>query len=110
MRADSEIKQAVQAALGLDPRVAAFSPDVNVESGIVILGGTVGNLKAKASAEPEVTSSVLAKTDAYALIPSSRPTDAEEQRATNFSHNGYKNGYSDKKEGQPVRAGLLVSA
>jgi hypothetical protein len=29
-RSDNEIKQAVQAALGLDPRVAAFSPDVNV--------------------------------------------------------------------------------
>jgi hypothetical protein len=26
-----------------------------------------------------------------------------------FSRNGYKNGYSDEKEGQPVRAGLLVS-
>jgi osmotically-inducible protein OsmY len=47
---DSEIKQAVQAALRLDPRVSAFSPDVTVEDGGVILGGTVGNLKAKTSA------------------------------------------------------------
>ena len=53
-RSDNEIKQAVQAALGFDPRVVAFSPDVNVESGIAILGGTVGNLKAKASAEQDV--------------------------------------------------------
>jgi hypothetical protein len=27
-----------------------------------------------------------------------------------FSQNGYKNGYSDEKEGQPFRAGLLVRA
>ena len=47
---DSEIKQAVQAALRLDPRVSAFSPDVTVEDGGVILGGNVGNLKAKTSA------------------------------------------------------------
>ncbi len=26
-----------------------------------------------------------------------------------FSRNGYKNGYSDEKEGQPFRAGLLVN-
>ena len=47
---DSEIKQAVQAALRLDARVSAFSPDVTVEDGVVILGGSVGNLKAKTAA------------------------------------------------------------
>jgi osmotically-inducible protein OsmY len=47
---DSEIKLAVQAAFRLDPRVSAFSPDVTVEDGGVILGGTVGNLKAKTAA------------------------------------------------------------
>ena len=47
---DSEIKQAVQAALRLDPRVSAFSPDVTVEDGVVTLGGSVGNLKAKTAA------------------------------------------------------------
>jgi osmotically-inducible protein OsmY len=49
-KSDDEIKQAVQAALHQDPRVAAFSPDVTVEEGVVILGGTVGNLKAETSA------------------------------------------------------------
>jgi osmotically-inducible protein OsmY len=53
IRSDSEIKQAVQAALRLDPRVSAFSPDVTVEGGEVILGGNVGNLKAKTSAEQD---------------------------------------------------------
>ena len=47
---DSEIKQAVQAALRFDARVSAFSPDVTVEDGVVILGGSVGNLKAKTAA------------------------------------------------------------
>ena len=79
MRSDSEIKQAVQAALGLDPRVAAFSPDVNVESGIVILGGTVGNLKAKTSAEQDVrnTAGVLGIENLLKVRSNSQSTDAE---------------------------------
>jgi len=47
---DSEIKQAVQAALRLDARVSVFSPDVTVEDGVVILGGSADNLKAKTAA------------------------------------------------------------
>jgi osmotically-inducible protein OsmY len=79
MRSDSEIKQAVQAALGLDPRVAAFSPDVNVESGIVILGGTVGNLKAKSSAEQDVrnTAGVQGIENLLKVRPNGHSTDAE---------------------------------
>jgi osmotically-inducible protein OsmY len=79
MRSDREIQQAVQAALGLDPRVAAFSPDVNVESGIVILGGTVGNLKAKTSAEQDVrnTAGVLGIENLLKVRPNSQSTDAE---------------------------------
>jgi hypothetical protein len=53
-KSDSDIKQAVQAALRLDPRVAAFSLDVNVGGGVVVLSGNVGNLKAKTSAEQDV--------------------------------------------------------
>jgi osmotically-inducible protein OsmY len=79
MRSDSEIKQAVQTALGLDPRVAASSPGVNVESGIVILGGTVGNLKAKASAEQDVrnTAGVLGIENLLKVRPNSQSTDTE---------------------------------
>jgi len=47
---DSEIKQAVQAALRLDARVSVFSPDVTVEDGVVTLGGSADNLKAKTAA------------------------------------------------------------
>jgi osmotically-inducible protein OsmY len=50
---DSEIMQAVVAAFHLDPRVSAFSPNVTVEGGVVILGGAVGNLKAKTAAEQD---------------------------------------------------------
>ena len=51
MKPDSEIKQAVEIAFRLDPRVVAYSPIVTVEGGVAILGGEVGNLKAKTAAE-----------------------------------------------------------
>jgi osmotically-inducible protein OsmY len=50
------MKEAVESVLGLDPRVSAFTPQVSVEGGIVILRGTVGNIKAKTSAEQDVQS------------------------------------------------------
>jgi osmotically-inducible protein OsmY len=49
-RSDSQIKQALQTALLLDPRVSSSLPDVTVEGGGVILAGNVGNLKAANSA------------------------------------------------------------
>ena len=79
IRSDSEIKQAVQAAFRLDPRVSAFSPDVTVEDGVVILGGTVGNLKAKTSAEQDAKNIVgVWRVDNFLKVrPKRRPTDAE---------------------------------
>ena len=53
VRSDADITRALQAAFRLDPRVAAFAPDVTVEGGGVILGGSVDNLKAKAAAEQD---------------------------------------------------------
>jgi len=50
---DSDIQQAVQAALRADPRVSAFKPDVTVADGIVTLRGVVGNMKAETSAEQD---------------------------------------------------------
>jgi len=50
---DTEIKQAIVASLHQDPRVAAFALEINVESGVVVLGGNVGSLKAKSSAEQD---------------------------------------------------------
>ena len=79
VRSDSEIKLAVQAALRLDPRVSAFSPDVTVEDGIVRLAGTVGNLKAKASAEQDAKNivSVWQVDNNLKVRPKTPPTDAE---------------------------------
>jgi osmotically-inducible protein OsmY len=78
-RSDSDIKQAVQAAFRLDPRVAAFSLDVDVGGGVVVLGGNVGNLKAKTAAEQDVEN-IVGVTGLDSLLkvrPSGQSTDAE---------------------------------
>ncbi len=79
VRSDGEIEQAVRAALRYDPRVSAFSPDVTVEGGVVLLGGSVGNLKAKTSAEQDVrnTLGVAAVDNLLEVRPSGPATDAE---------------------------------
>jgi len=78
-RSDSEIKLAVQAALHLDPRVTAFSPDVNVEGGAVILGGNVGNLKAKTAAAQDAKNIVgVLLVQNYLKVRPKSPTDATE--------------------------------
>lgn len=89
LSSDREIKQAVQAALRLDPRVSAFSPDVTVEGGGVILGGIVGNLKAKTSAEQDAKNIVgVWRVDNLLKVrPKGRRTDAamEQQLKTALS-------------------------
>ena len=79
---DSEIKQAVQAALSLDPRVSAFAPDVTVEGGGVILGGNVGNLKAKTAAEQDAKNimGVWRVDNLLKVRPKGRTTDAEMEK------------------------------
>jgi osmotically-inducible protein OsmY len=81
-RDDSEIKQAVLAALRLDPRVSAFSPDVNVEDGVVILGGHVGSLKAKTSAAQDAKNIVgVWRVDNLLKVrPREWPSDAEMEK------------------------------
>lgn len=78
-KSDSEIKQALVAALRLDPRVSAFSPDVTVEGGMVILGGAVGNLKAKTAAEQDARNivGVWQTENLLKVRPKSAPKDAE---------------------------------
>ena len=78
-RSDSEIKQSVQAAFRLDPRVSAFFPDITVEDGVVILGGVVGNLKAKTSAEQDVKNiaGVWGIENFLKVRPKGQSTDAE---------------------------------
>ena len=78
-RSDSDIKQAIQAALHIDPRVAHFAPDVAIEAGEVILGGSVGNLKAKTSAEQDAANIVgVSGVDSHLRVrPNGRSSDAE---------------------------------
>ncbi|MCP5523779.1 MAG: BON domain-containing protein [Verrucomicrobiales bacterium] len=59
-RTDSAIESAIQSALRLDPRVAAFVRDITVriEDGTVILSGSVGNVAAKDAAEAAARNTV----------------------------------------------------
>jgi osmotically-inducible protein OsmY len=79
IKPDSDIKQAVLAAFRLDPRVAAFAPEVTVEGGEVVLGGIVGNLKAKSSAEQDAknTVGVVGVDSLLKVRPNGQATDAE---------------------------------
>jgi len=52
-RSDAQIERAVVQALVVDPRVASFNPDVEVDDGVVTLTGTVSNLAAKRAAETD---------------------------------------------------------
>jgi len=81
IRSDSEVQLAVQTALRLDPRVSAFSPDVTVEGGVVILAGSVGDLKARTSAGQDArnTVSVWRVENLLKVRPKQRPTDPEMQ-------------------------------
>jgi osmotically-inducible protein OsmY len=79
IKSDTDIKQAIEAVLHLDPRIATFSPEVTVESGMVILAGSVGNLRAKTSAEQDVknTAGVVGVDNLIKVRPSGPSTDAE---------------------------------
>jgi osmotically-inducible protein OsmY len=79
IKSDSDIRRAVHTALLLDPRVSAFSPDVTVDGGWVRLGGIVGNLKAKTSADQDAknTAGVLGVDNFLKVRPKEQSTDAE---------------------------------
>jgi osmotically-inducible protein OsmY len=53
IKSDEDIQKAVNDALLFDPRVFSFNPMVTVRHGIVMLTGTVDNLKAKRAAEQD---------------------------------------------------------
>ena len=78
---DGDIQKAVQASLQLDPRVSAFSPNVTVEGGMVILGGSVGNLKAKTAAAQDAKNvmGVVQVDNLLKVRPSQPSTDLEMQ-------------------------------
>jgi osmotically-inducible protein OsmY len=58
IKSDGEITKAVLAAFHQDPRLKGSSPEVSVEDGEVVLRGSVGNMKAKSSAEQDARNTV----------------------------------------------------
>jgi len=58
VKTNDEIKQAISATFHQDPRLKGFSPDVVVDDGEIFLRGTVGNIKAKISAEQDARNTV----------------------------------------------------
>jgi osmotically-inducible protein OsmY len=58
IKSDGEIKKAVLATFHQDPRLKGSAPEVIVEDGEVFLRGSVGNMKAKSSAEQDARNTV----------------------------------------------------
>ena len=81
LTSDREIKAAVLAALRLDPRITDLSPDVTVEDGVVILGGSVGHLKSKSAAAQDAHNivGVFQVDNLLKVRPKTWPSDAEMQ-------------------------------
>jgi osmotically-inducible protein OsmY len=58
IKTDGEIRKAVQVAFHQDPRLKGADPEVTVDDGEVFLRGSVGNMKAKSSAEQDARNTV----------------------------------------------------
>ena len=52
-QADEAVAEAVRDVLRYDPRVRLFEPSVHVRDGVVVLAGTVSNLRARLAAEQD---------------------------------------------------------
>jgi osmotically-inducible protein OsmY len=87
LKTDDEIEHAVQAAFHADPRVTVFSQDINVrvEDSVVILTGSVRNLKAKAAAEHDArdTVGVWWVDNLLKVRPQNAPSAADMQKSLN---------------------------
>jgi len=78
---DGDIQKAVQASLHLDPRVSAFSPNVTVEGGMVILAGSIGNLKAKTAATQDAKNVMgVAQVDNLLKVRPQQPSTDQEMQ------------------------------
>jgi osmotically-inducible protein OsmY len=79
---DSEIGKAVHAAFLLDPRLKTLMPQAAVQSGVVVLTGTVDSPKARHSAESDAkdTVGVWGVHDDVVVQPSGKLTDIDIER------------------------------
>ena len=82
VKSDTEISRAVQASFRRDPRVSPFSLNVTVEDGVVILDGTVSNLKAKTAAAQDTRDTVgVSWVDNLLKVRPSKPSsDADAEK------------------------------
>ena len=81
---DEAVAEAVRDVLRYDPRVRSFDPSVHVREGVVMLAGTVSNLKARLAAEQDA-GNVVGVWDVHNLlqvqVPSSVPDVLIHQQA-----------------------------
>ena len=71
---DEQVAEAVRAVLRYDPRVRVFEPSVHVRDGVVMLAGTVSNLKARLAAEQDA-GNVVGVWDVHNLLQVQVPAD-----------------------------------
>jgi osmotically-inducible protein OsmY len=82
LKSDTEIAQAVRDAFRYDPRLKTFIPQVSVQSGTVVLSGTVDSIESRRAAEADATNTVGVWTvrDDVLVQQSGKPTDADIER------------------------------
>lgn len=82
VRADADIREAIQDALLQDPRVASFAIDTEVQQGTVTLRGTVDNLRAKRAAANDArnTVGVISVRNRIRVEPAGRRSPASIER------------------------------
>ncbi|MCB9726920.1 MAG: BON domain-containing protein [Deltaproteobacteria bacterium] len=80
---DADVEKAIESALLVDPRVRSSSVDVEVDTGIVHLRGTVATLKAKRAAANDArsTTGVLAVRNNLRVAPGARASDKTVENA-----------------------------
>ena len=72
---DETVAEAVRDVLRYDPRVRFFNPSVHVRDGVVVLAGTVSNLKARLAAEQDA-GNVVGVWDVHNLLQVQVPNPA----------------------------------
>lgn len=82
VKSDAEIGQAVRDAFRLDPRLKTLVPQVEVQSGSVVLRGLVDSPKARLAAKGDAkdTVGVWNVRDEILVQPAAKPTDADIER------------------------------
>ena len=76
-KSDEQVAEAIRDVLHYDPRVRFFEPSVHVRDGVVMLAGTVSNLKARLAAEQDA-GNVVGVWDVHNLLQVQVPDPASD--------------------------------